>query len=240
MWKSSKIITESILFDPVFLTRRRLMRRVEIALKRFSPAGAQCLDVGCGERPYEYLFEKGRYIGIDIADSGRPGSMKSPDLYYDGKTVPFGNDSFDLVISTQVLEHVPSPGMLVREMVRVLKPGGVLILTLPFVYPEHEIPYDFFRFTRYGIEAILAENGLTLQFLEADSTAIEAMAVLTNVYIVNNLVPGIRGFSALFSLIFCFPIQLAAMAISRVLPDNKRFYLNNIICASKAAGLVGQ
>jgi len=161
--------------------------------------------------------------------------MKSPDFYYDGKTIPFENDSFGLVISTQVLEHVPSPAMLIREMVRVLKPGGILILTLPFVYPEHEIPYDFFRFTRYGIEALLEENGLTLQLLEPDTTAIEAMAVMTNVYIVNNLVPGIRGFSALFSLFFCFPIQAVAMAVSRVMPDNKSFYLNNIVCASKAA-----
>ncbi len=114
----------SIIVDPIFLTRIRLETALRLVIEPLASGVSECLDVGCGDRPYEYLFKAGSYTGIDVKDSGRPSNMKQPDYFYDGKRFPFENEIFDLVISTQVLEHVPDPLEILIEMARVCKPGG--------------------------------------------------------------------------------------------------------------------
>lgn len=195
--------------------------------------GVRCLDVGCGDRPYEYLFECGSYTGIDVKDSGRPLDMKQPDHFYDGNEFPFQDDSFDMVISTQVLEHVPDPLVMLKEMARVCKPGGGVVISLPFVYQEHEEPFDYFRFTRFGITELIEKAGLRVETIKKDSSALETIAILINVYIIHNLVPRLRGFGRLYALFICFPIQMLAMALSRVLPDQGQLYLNLVVYARK-------
>ena len=68
----------------------------------------------------------------------------------DATRLALGDDRFDIVFCTQVIEHVPDPAALVAETHRVLRPGGWLVLTGPFWWPHHEEPHDFHRFTRYG------------------------------------------------------------------------------------------
>lgn len=191
------------------------------------------LDVGCGDRPYEYLFKNGKYTGIDIEDSGRPKTMKNPDYFYDGKNIPFENEKFDFILCTQVLEHVPNPSLLINEMKRVCKTGGGIIITLPFVYPEHEQPYDFFRFTRFGIIKLLEDNDLEVIDIKQDSTAIETIAILINVYIITNLAPKTKGSGRIISTLFCFPIQLIALILSSILPNKSDLYLNLVVHARK-------
>lgn len=221
------------IFDPVFLTQIRLKAALESTITPLAVDGVRCLDVGCGDRPYEYLFTHGSYTGIDVKDSGRPINMKQPDHFYDGNVFPFQNDSFDMVISTQVLEHVPDPLAMLKEMARVCKPGGGVVISLPFVYQEHEEPFDYFRFTRFGIEELLNKSGLRIETIIKDSSALETIAILINVYIIHNLVPRVRGFGCLYSLLFCFPIQLLAMIFSKILPDKGQLYLNLVVHAKK-------
>ena len=83
-----------------------------------------------------------------MAESGRPKHMKKPDLFYDGRELPFGEASIDGILSTQVLEHVPNPSAYIMEAKRVLRPGGYLVMSVPFVWQEHEQPYDFFGCVR--------------------------------------------------------------------------------------------
>ncbi len=111
----------SLCFDPIFLSRHRLNQSLIHIIKSLSKNVNSCLDVGCGDRPYEYLFIKDSYIGVDVQDSGRSLDMKQPDHFYDGHTLPFKDSSFDLVLSTQVLEHVPDSMALLEEMIRVCK-----------------------------------------------------------------------------------------------------------------------
>lgn len=77
------------------------------------------------------------------------------DMFYNGITFPIDSCSIDGVICTQVLEHVANPESLISEIERVLKPGGKLILTVPFLWQQHEKPYDFTRFTSFGLRRLL-------------------------------------------------------------------------------------
>ena len=114
------------------------------------------LDVGCGLQPYRKLLGSGvtSYVGLD-----RAGPFSRPDVEGDARLLPFPDRSFDAVMSTQVLEHVIDPGASLREMARVLAPGGRLVSTCPGTWPAHEIPHDYWRFTRWGLEHLLANAG---------------------------------------------------------------------------------
>jgi SAM-dependent methyltransferase len=117
------------------------------------------LDVGCGRRPYEKTFFAGanKYVGTDYLSD-----RSHPDVISSAQQIPFAANSFDTVVSTEVLEHVADPLQAMREMRRVLKPGGFLILSVPMYWPRHEVPYDFFRYPYDGILHLLKESGLQL------------------------------------------------------------------------------
>jgi len=117
------------------------------------------LDVGCGQRPYEKTFFAGasEYVGADYqTDRSRP------DVVCSAVEMPVPNESFDTVTCTEVLEHVPDPLRALREMHRVLKPGGHLILTTPMYWPRHDLPYDFFRYPYDGLLHLVKESGFEL------------------------------------------------------------------------------
>lgn len=118
------------------------------------------LDVGCGEKPYEWLFgdQVTSYIGCDWP--GMIHEQKHVDVFCDACALPFRGDAFDTVLCTEVLEHVADPQKCVNELARVLKTGGHVILSAPFIYWLHEQPYDFFRYTPHGIAHLMRQAGL--------------------------------------------------------------------------------
>jgi SAM-dependent methyltransferase len=136
------------------------MVMLENSLRQCAPyVKGRLLDVGCGRRPYEHGFFAGasEYLGVDyLADRSQP------DVVCSGLRLPFAGDVFDTVASTEVLEHVPDPLLALREMRRVLKPGGFLILTAPMYWPRHDLPYDFFRYPYDGLLYLVKESGLEL------------------------------------------------------------------------------
>ena len=232
-----KSFAPEILWNPIYLCEYSLRIKVKKAIQAFGIVMSdKWLDVGCGLRPYESHFPLGCYVGVDVETSGRDHAMKLPDCYYNGRILPFPGNCFEGAISTQVLEHVPDPRGLLAEMHRVIKPGGGLIISLPFVWQEHEEPYDFFRFTGFGITDLLKQTGFEVDSIAKDTGAIETLAVTLNVYIVNNLIPPVRGLGHLVVLFVCFPIQLIALILQLVLPDQSRLYLNLVIRARKIVG----
>lgn len=112
----------------------------------------QMLDVGCERKPFEPLFRDRveRHWGVDLP---RPG--KRIDVGASLAALPFPGDTFDTVLCTEVIEHVPTPQAAIAEINRVLRPGGHLVLSAPQTYWLHEDPLDFFRFTRFGLEQLL-------------------------------------------------------------------------------------
>ena len=224
----------SIFFNPLYLCERALEKAVSATLIELSISkGNRWLDVGCGTRPYEKYFPVGTYTGVDVMDSGRDTNLKCPDFYYDGEALPFPDDSFDGVLSTQVLEHVRHPESFIKELARVLKPNGHIVITIPFVWQEHEIPYDFTRKTEFGMCALLEDEGFLGINVKKLNGFFESSALLLNAYVVNNLVPPIKGAGTILVLLVCFPVQIIGYLIQRILPDKKYFYLNLMVSARK-------
>lgn len=135
---------------------------LEFALRvaRELPPGSRLIDVGAGNSPYRELFEHLHYESADWENSPHPGA-RAVDHIGPAHDLPVEDGSYDAVLCTQVLEHVPNPGEVVREQYRVLRPGGRLYMTVPLVWELHELPFDFFRYTPHGLERLLDAVGFT-------------------------------------------------------------------------------
>jgi SAM-dependent methyltransferase len=138
--------------QPLFLHYATLLRALEPHVRALR---GKVLDVGCGLQPYRPWMDRAvEYVGLD-----REGPLSKPDVVGTVDALPFEDRSFDGVLSTQVFEHVADPSRAFRECARVLRAGGRLVLTVPGVWPAHEAPHDYWRFTRYGLERALREAG---------------------------------------------------------------------------------
>ena len=118
------------------------------------------LDLGCGKKPYLQLLD-GRgtqWVGLDFEET-RTGRSDA-DVFGSALETPFAASTFDVVLSTQVLEHVARPVTLLLEVHRVLKHGGYLVLTAPQTNPLHEEPHDYFRYTSHGLRSLADTAGL--------------------------------------------------------------------------------
>lgn len=137
------------------------------------------LDIGCGTRPYEKCFSPvTKYLGLDVYDSGRSSDIKKADIWYDGVSIPLEDNSVDGVLCTQVLEHVVEPYQLLSEIKRVMKPGAHGLISVPFLWGEHEIPYDFRRFTSFGLKKILKEFSFEIDDFKKSCIGIDAIKTL--------------------------------------------------------------
>ena len=120
------------------------------------------LDVGAGEAPWRELLSEAEYVGVDVEVAGEFGMRHKADItYYDGNTLPFADASFDHVLCTEVLEHVPEPRRFLVELHRVLRRGGSLVLTVPWSARLHHVPHDYTRFTRFGLNLVLESAGFS-------------------------------------------------------------------------------
>lgn len=156
----------------------------DVLLRHSEHVHGRVLDLGCGDRRYEPFFNGrvDRWVGIDHPT---PGDWRSgrANLFGDAVALPLRPESFDTVLCTQVLEHVPEPLDLLREARRVLKPGGRLILTAPQYNALHEEPRDFFRFTRYGLEHLARKAGFEVETIEPIGGFISLFAFITTLHI---------------------------------------------------------
>lgn len=130
-------------------------------------ARGDLLDVGCGDKPYREVFKSvTRYVGTDHeseVDARRINVLErneSIDVFADAEDLPFPSESFDTVLATQLVEHLPHPAVFVSEAARVLRKEGHLILTFPMVNQLHEEPHDYFRYTEHGMRVLCEEAGL--------------------------------------------------------------------------------
>jgi SAM-dependent methyltransferase len=151
-------------------------------------ARGRMLDVGCGEKPYEHFFRPyvTEYVGVEhqgVFEGTNASARGSADVLYDGGTLPFPDESFDTVMSIQVLEHTPTPQRLVDEMGRVLAEGGTLILTAPFCFRLHEEPHDYFRYSPHGLRILVEHAGLEMLEVRPQGGLFTVLAHKLNVFL---------------------------------------------------------
>jgi SAM-dependent methyltransferase len=126
--------------------------------------GALVLDAGAGDAPYKNLLRHARYESADFHKVDKPYAVST--YVCDLASIPVEDARYDYIVFNQVLEHVPDPQAVLRELFRVLKPGGRMISTAPLFYEEHETPYDFFRYTQFGTRLLLSKAGFTIERLD--------------------------------------------------------------------------
>jgi SAM-dependent methyltransferase len=154
---------------------RRPIAEAVLEFAARAPAGSRVLDVGAGEAPYRGLFEHCEYLTVDWE-----GSIygTTPDITATASGIPVDDAQFDAVLLTEVLEHVPDPVSVLREQLRILKPGGRILVTVPFVWHLHELPNDYARYAPAALERFAAEAGFDEPVVSARGNYFSALAQL--------------------------------------------------------------
>lgn len=163
--------------SPLFLARYYNLASVEEVVNKYKFLGS-VLDLGCGDLPYKYLFQYGTdYKGIDFKEHSTNNCFpyrQLPDYYFPkdyAKTfrIPFKNNQFDHAVAFQVLEHHQDPEKMFSELFRVVKRGGYVLITVPFIGGVHGEPDDYQRFTRYGLKVRAEKYGKIIELKEQGS-----------------------------------------------------------------------
>lgn len=223
----------SMVISPVFIIRNGLFRSISEIAPRLK---GDILDFGCGAKPYESLFKNAKsYIGVDIKISGHNHQESKVDIFYDGKTLPFDSGKFDNVVSFEVFEHVFNLEEVITEIRRVLKPGGQLLVSLPFAWDEHEVPYDFARYTSFGIRHILVKNGFQVEELKKTTSYFLAVSQMLIAYLSQHALPKNKLLHKLSQLFVVFPLTALALLLNCVLPKRYEYFCNAVVLSKKLA-----
>ncbi len=240
MIKLSKLIKKNdfkpgflgIFVNPFYFARRGLFINITNLSHHI---GGRVLDVGCGRKPYKDLFVCDEYVGLEY-DTPENRSSKNAEFFYDGKKFPFNDGEFDSAICNQVLEHVFNPHEFLAEFGRVIKKGGVILITVPFVWDEHEQPYDYARYSSFGLKHLLESSGF--EVIEFRKSVNDAAVIfqLINVFIYKKILgkslrPNRVKRILIRSICACF--NLIGSVLRLILPSNNDLYLDNIAIVRK-------
>lgn len=129
------------------------------------PDDIHLLDAGAGKCEYKKFFNHVKYESADFCQVSEK-KYGEIDYICDLSSIPVENERFNVVICTQVLEHIPEPVNVLKEFNRILKTDGKLYLSAPLFYEEHEVPYDFYRYTQYGLKYLLEKTGFEIEKIE--------------------------------------------------------------------------
>jgi len=225
------------IFHPYYFIRNELWKKID---EHSSSLYGDVLDFGCGAKPYKELFSHCRsYIGVDYEGAGHSHNNEQIDFFYDGRTLPFQNETFDCIFASEVFEHLFNLSEILPELNRVMKIGGKLLVTCPFAWPEHEIPYDYARYTVFALRSVLEKNGFSISKTDKSGNFFIAVHQLNTVYVyqhlcnkfsLNNKLPLLASIARKIVM----PIMNIGGIIGNIiLPKRQEFYLNNIVIAEK-------
>ena len=193
-------------------------------------ARGRFIDLGCGSAPFwiEVNKQVERYDGVDLW----PRSDKVT-FAGDVQTLTMVPDStYDSAICIEVLEHVPEPGRALATISRILKPGGVVVITVPHLSRLHDLPHDYYRFTEYGLRYLLSQNGLEVVSIEAKGGLLTFL-----VHQVSTVVIGVAWWlpplKPLLLALNKWLFALGAFTADRLLGSDKTFPQGYIVVARK-------
>lgn len=190
------------------------------------------LDIGCATKPYKKLFTYDSYIGIDIDDNpGHLHAIGDVDMYYDGVHIPFPDNHFDTIVCFQVIEHVRDLEKLLVEMNRVLKKGGKIIATFPFMWGLHELPHDYRRLTPEGAKKLFIDAGFSMVSYTKLGDNLSSFFQMILLYICDLVYPLWKPLKILVLMPFCVIANIAGILVSPV--TMRSFYIENHIIIEK-------
>lgn len=220
----------ALFVNPFYFARSNLRD----AIIEFAPqlSDGRLLDVGCGSQPYRCDFPRHEYIGLDI-DSLANRNAGVADYFYDGSRFPFEDESFNAVLCNQVLEHVFNPQEFLGEIHRILKPGGRILLTVPFIWDEHEQPYDCARYTTFGLRHLLERQGL--RWLKHRKLGNDASTLfqLMNAYLYKVGCKWSKWPFLFFNVTVMSSVNCIGVLARLVLPSNDDLFLDHVVLAEK-------
>lgn len=222
-----------ILVNPLFFVRRGLFIHIKMLAAKQT---GRLMDFGCGRKPYRNLFTHVTdYIGVDIEQTGHDHTNSQIDVFYDGKTLPFSADSFDAVFCSEVLEHVFNIDEVLPELSRVLKKDGKILITVPFCWNEHEIPYDFGRYTSFGIKHLLEKHGFSIIEIHKSGHFSQVISQFSSLYVYEVVKSAVKSKALhyLLSMLLIVPINIIGAIISFIIPRNRSLFFNNVVLARK-------
>lgn len=217
-----------------YLIRRRLLLSIS---KYIHELNGSVMDFGCGSKPYKSLFSITEYVGVDFKGQGHSHENEIIDVYYDGISLPFEDNRFDGIFSSEVFEHVFNLEHIITELNRVLKPGGKMMVTCPFAICEHEAPNDFARYTSYGFKDLLTRNGFEIVHFEKAGSAVETISQLFISYFYTFVIRRIFGKipivrTAVHWLVVPL-MNILAILFNIILPKGPDLYMNNVVLVVK-------
>lgn len=215
--------------NPFYFARKGLYKNISELTHHLQ---GKLLDIGCGNKPYAEVCNVDEYIGLEIDDEGNR-NHSCADYFYDGKIIPFEDNVFDSILSNQVFEHVFNPNEFLMEINRVTKIGGTFLITVPFVWDEHEQPYDYARYSSFGLKHILDMSGFEIIEHRKSNNGIETIFQLINAYIFKVTYSRRVSVNLFFTLFLMSPINIFGKILSFILPINNDLFLDNIVLAKK-------
>jgi SAM-dependent methyltransferase len=144
-------------------SRYRLYEEVS-AFALSIPKGAYLLDAGSGNQPYRELVQHTNYESADFEELDK--SYAKTRYICDLRAIPVEDERYDYIFFNQVMEHLPEPKAVLQELYRVLKPRGKIFYSGPLFYEEHQVPFDYFRYTQFGLKVLFNNAGLVTERLE--------------------------------------------------------------------------
>jgi SAM-dependent methyltransferase len=219
-----------VFINPFYFTRRELHRHIQSFAQKIK---GKVLDIGCGSKPYRYLFRVNRYIGIDLKKSGHNHSTSNIDIFYDGKHIPFPKNHFSSVVMFEVLEHVFNPDELLKEIRRVIKTHGTILLSVPCMWDEHEKPFDYGRYTSYGMKYLLEKHGFTVLKQVKSTVGSDALFQLINSYVYKCIIKKGTKYEIFCMTIITGIFNCIGLVCGFCFPKHTDFYLDNIFLARK-------